>query len=164
MAFIQCSLTGTALSWYLRQIDSYKQDWSAFVQAFKKHFVAQKNAYFAQGEALTLVKKDIETIRDFALKVQQSFEKSWCNDNASTINLNCNEIFTEGLPKNLIKDFANKRQVEHTSTVLEPSLTFHSLVKLVDAENMANDKFFSLMILLLFYNSITITELGYKTL
>ena len=30
MAFIQCSRTGTALSWYIRLNDSYKQDWSAF--------------------------------------------------------------------------------------------------------------------------------------
>ena len=36
MAFIQCSLTGTALSWYIRLNDTYKQDWHAFVQAFKK--------------------------------------------------------------------------------------------------------------------------------
>ena len=47
--------------------------------------------------------------------------------------------FTKGLPKNL-KDFANKRQVKHTSTVLEPSIPFHTLVKLVDAEDIANDK------------------------
>ena len=64
---------------------------------------------------------------------------SWCNENASTINLKCNEVFTKGLPKN-IKDFANKRQVKHTSTVLEPSIPFHTLVKLVDAEDIANDK------------------------
>ena len=55
------------------------------------------------------------------------------------MNLKCNEIFTKGLPKNL-KDFANKRQVKHTSTVLEPSIPFHTLVKLVDAEDIANDK------------------------
>ena len=40
--------------------------------------------------------------------------------------------------KNL-QDFANKRQVKHTSTVLEPSIPFHTLVKLVDAEDIAND-------------------------
>ena len=51
----------------------------------------------------------------------------------------CNEIFTKGLPKNL-KDFANKRQVKHISTVLEPSIPFHTLVKLDDAEDIANDK------------------------
>ena len=62
-----------------------------------------------------------------------------CNENAFTINLKCNEIFTKSLPKNL-KDFANKRQVKHTSTVLEPSIPFHTLVKLVDAEDIANDK------------------------
>ena len=139
MAFIQCSLTGTALSWYIRLNDTYKHDWHAFVQAFKKQFSSQKNAYYAQVEALNLTKKDNETVRHFALKVQQLVEKGWCNENASTINLKCNEIFTKGIPKTL-KDFANKRQVKHTSTVLEPSIPFHTLVKLVDAEDIANDK------------------------
>ena len=139
MAFIQCSLTGTALSWYIRSNDTYKHDWHAFVQAFKKQFSSQKNAYYAQVEALNLTKKYNGTVRHFALKVQQLVEKGWCNENASTINLKCNEIFTKGLPKNL-KDFANKRQVKHTSTVLEPSNPFHTLVKLVDAEDIANDK------------------------
>ena len=139
MAFIQCSLTGTALSWYIRLNDTYKQDWHAFVQAFKKQFSSQKNAYYAQVEALNLSKKDNEKVRHFALKVQQLVEKGWCNENASTIILKCNEIFTKGLPKNL-KDFTNKRQVEHTSTILEPSIPFHTLVKLVDAGDIANDK------------------------
>ena len=107
MAFIQCSLTGTALSWYIRLNDTYKHDWHAFVQAFKKQFSSQKNAYYAQVEALNLTKKDNETVRHFALKVQQLVEKGWCNENASTINLKCNEIFTKGLPKSL-KDFAKK--------------------------------------------------------
>ena len=56
MAFIQCSLTGTALSWYIRLNDTYKQDWHAFVQAFKKQFSSQKNASYAQVEALSLIK------------------------------------------------------------------------------------------------------------
>ena len=119
--------------------DTYKQDWHAFVQAFKKQLSSQKNAYYAQVETLTLSKKDNETVRHFALKVQQLVEKGWCNENASNINLKCDEIFTKGLPKNL-KDFANKRQVKHTFTVLELSIPFHTLVKLVDAEDIANDK------------------------
>ena len=139
MAFIQCSLTGTALSWYIRLNDTCKHDWHAFVPAFKKQFSSQKNAYYAEVEALNLNKKDNETVRHFALKVQQLVEKGWCNENASTINLKCNEIFTKGLPKNL-KAFANKRQVKHTSTVLEPPIPFHTLVKLVDAEDIANNK------------------------
>ena len=40
----------------------------------------------------------------------------------------------------MLKDFANKRQVKHTSTVSEPSIPFHTLVKIVDAEGIANDK------------------------
>ena len=139
MAFIQCSLTGTALSWHIRLNDIYKHDWHAFVQAFKKQFSSQKNAYYAQVEPLNLTKEDNETVRHFLLKVQQLVEKGWCNESASTINLKCNEIFTKGLPKNL-KDFANKRQVKHTSSVLEPSIPFHTLVKFVDAEDIANDK------------------------
>ena len=77
--------------------------------------------------------------KHFALKVQQLAEKGWCTENASTINLKCNEVFTKGLPENL-KDSANKRQVEHSSTVLEPSIPFHTLVKHVDAEDIANNK------------------------
>ena len=76
MAFLQCYLTGTALSWFIRLNDTYKQDWSAFVQAFKNHFSSQKNAYYAQVGAITLVNKDNETVRHFALKVQQLVEKS----------------------------------------------------------------------------------------
>ena len=106
-AFIQGFLPGTAHSWYIRLNDTFKQDWHVFVQASKKQFSSQKNAYYAQVEALNLSKKDNETVRHFALKVQQLVEKGWCNENASTINLKCNEIFTKGLPKNL-KDFANK--------------------------------------------------------
>ena len=82
MAFIQCSLTGTALSWYIRLNDTSKHDWHAFVQAFKKQFSSQKNAYYVQVEALTLTKKDNETVRHFALKVQQLVEKGWCNENS----------------------------------------------------------------------------------
>ena len=82
----------------------------------KKLFAYQRIAYYAQLEALNLTKKDNKTVRHFALNVQQLIEKGWCNENASTINLKCNEIFTKGLPKTL-KDFANKRQVKHTSTV-----------------------------------------------
>ena len=133
------NITGTALSWYIRLNDNYKHDWHAFAQAFKKQFFSQKNAYYAQVEALNITKKDNETVRHFALKVQQLVEKGWCIENASTISLKCNEIFTKGLPKNL-KVFANKRQVKHTSTVLEPSIPFHTLVKLVDAEVIANEK------------------------
>ena len=42
MAFIQCSLTGTALSWYIRLKDTYKHDCHAFVQAFKNLFLHKR--------------------------------------------------------------------------------------------------------------------------
>ena len=35
MACVQCSLTGTALNWYIRLNDTYIQDWHVCVQAFK---------------------------------------------------------------------------------------------------------------------------------
>ena len=48
-------------------------------------------------------------------------------------------ILQKRLPKKL-KDFAYKRQVKQNCTVLEPSIPFHTLVKFVDAEDIANDK------------------------
>ena len=68
MAFIQCSLTGKDLSWYIRLNDTYKQDWSVFVQALKKQFSSQINSCYAQVEAIPLVEKDSKTVRHFALK------------------------------------------------------------------------------------------------
>ena len=118
MAFIQCSLIGTALDWYTNLDISNKQQLNSFVQLFKKQFSSQKTAYYAQVEAMSLMKKDNETVRHFALRVQQLVKKGWCNESASTINLKSNQIFTKGLPKNL-KDFAHKR-VTLVSTLLEP--------------------------------------------
>ena len=71
MAYIQCSLTGTALDWYTNLHISYKQQWNSFVQLFKKQFSYQKTAYYAQVEVMSLMKKDNETVRHFALRVQQ---------------------------------------------------------------------------------------------
>ena len=139
MAYIQCSLTGTALDWYTNLHISYKQQWNSFVQLFKKQFSSQKTAYYAQVEAMSLMKKDNETVRHFALRVQQLVIKGWCNENAATINLKNNEIFTNGIPKK-VKDFAHKRQVKHVSTLLEPSIPFHTLVRHVDSEDIANEK------------------------
>ena len=42
MAFLQCSLTGTALSWHIRLNYTYKQDWNAFVQVLKNNFHHRK--------------------------------------------------------------------------------------------------------------------------
>ena len=88
---------------------------------------------------MSLLKKDIETTRHFALRVQQLVKKGWCNESAATINLKNNEISTRGLPKK-VKDFAHKRQVKHVSTLLESSIPFHTLVRLVDSEDTANEK------------------------
>ena len=40
----------------------------------------------------------------------------------------------------ILKILQTKDNEKHTSTVLEPSIPFHTLVKLVDAEDIANDK------------------------
>ena len=81
MAFIHCSCTGTGVSSHILLNDTYEEDWSVFVQAFKEQFSPQKNAHYAQVEAVTLAKMDKKTVRHFALKVQQLVEKCWCNEN-----------------------------------------------------------------------------------
>ena len=39
-----------------------------------------------------------------------------------------------------MKDFAHRRQVKHVSTLLEPLIPFHTLVRHVDSEDFANEK------------------------
>ena len=139
MSLLYCSLTRTASNWFDRLPQVYKDDWSSFLQIFKKQFYSQKHAYHAQIEALSLVKTDNENVRHFALQVETLVKQGWYNEDPSTINLKCNEIFTRGLPKKL-KDFANKRQVKHISSSLEPSIPFHSLVNMVDSEDITLEK------------------------
>ena len=139
MAYIHCSLIGTALDRYTNLHISYKQQWHSFVQLFKKQFSSQKMAYYAQVEAMSLMKKDKETVRHFALRVQQRVKSGGCIESTSTINLKNNENFTKVLPKKL-KDFAHKRQVKYVSTLLEPSTPFHTLVRHVDFEDIANEQ------------------------
>ena len=76
---------------------------------------------------MSLMKQDNEAVRHFALRVQQSVKKGWCNENTATINLKNNEFFTKGLPK-ILKNFGHKRQVKHVLTLLETSIPFHTLV------------------------------------
>ena len=139
MSLLYCSLTGTASNWYYCLPQVFKDDWSSFLQIFKKQFYSQKHAYHAQIEALSLVKKDYENVRHFALKVETLVKQGWYNEYPSTINLKCNENFTSGLPKEL-KDFANKRQVKHISSSNKPSIHFHSLVNMVDSEDITIEK------------------------
>ena len=44
MAYIQYSLSGSALIWFLRLHESYRNDWSAFVSEQKKQFLQQRTA------------------------------------------------------------------------------------------------------------------------
>ena len=80
------------------------------------------------------MKKDNETVHHFALRVQQLVKKGWSNESASTINLKNDETLTKGLPKK-VKDFAHRRQVKDVSTLLEPLIPFHTLVRHVDFED-----------------------------
>ena len=104
-----------------------------------KHFSPQKTAHDAQIEAPCLTKKETENVRLYALKVQPLVEKGWCNWFAATIYLKRNESFPRGLPEKL-KSFAQKRWIKHTSTVMEPSIPFNTLVELVAAEDITNEK------------------------
>ena len=52
---------------------------------------------------MSLMKKDNETVRHFALRKQQLVKKGWCNEIAANKNLENNEIFTKGLPKKYIR-------------------------------------------------------------
>ena len=44
----------------------------------------------------------------------------------------------EGYKK--LRDFAHKRQIKHAPFVMEPSVPFHTLVKLADAEDITTEK------------------------
>ena len=101
MSLFYCSLTGTASNWYDRLPQVYKDDWSSFLQIFKKQLYSQKHAYQAQIEAFSLVKTDDENVRHYAPKVETLGKQGWYIEYPPTINHKCEEIFTRGLPKKI---------------------------------------------------------------
>ena len=136
MAFIQCSLTGTALSWYIRSNDTYKQDWHAFVQALKKNNSLHKRTLtMLKLKPLTYPRKIMKQYATLHSKFNSWLKKAGVMRMRPLLTSNV----MKGLPKN-VKDFANKRQVKHTSTVLEPSIPFHTLVNLLMLKILQNTK------------------------
>ena len=93
----------------------------------KNIFFSQKTEFYAQIEAQTSTKKQIETVRHYALKDQQIVGKGLCNDSATSFNLKCNKAFKKAITKNL-RDIAHKRNFKRTSCVMEPSNPIHTLV------------------------------------
>ena len=79
MAYIQCSLLGIALDWYTTLHTSYKQQWHSFDQLLKKQILSQTLVFYSRVEAMSRMREDNETVRYFALRVQQLFKKRYCN-------------------------------------------------------------------------------------
>ena len=76
MAFIQCSLTGTALSWYICSNDTYKQDWHAFVQAFKNNSLLKRMLTMLKLKPLIYQKRTIKSYVILHLKFNNSWLKT----------------------------------------------------------------------------------------
>ena len=83
-----------------------------------------------------MTEKKTENVRVCALTFQQLVEKGLLTDSAATINLKCSEILTQVLPQKKLNDFAHKRKIKHTPTLMEPPVAFHTLVKIVDTEDI----------------------------
>ena len=80
MAYIQCSLSAIALSWFLRLTEKYKKDSSACVSAFKQ-LSAESTAHYAQVEAQAFTKKKQKTYVSTFLEVNNFLK------NAGAMNL-----------------------------------------------------------------------------
>ena len=72
-------------------------------------------------------------------EVQHVYENGWCNESVALISPKCNAIFTRGLP-NRLEGFAHNWQIIFLYTAMGPSIPFHTLIKLVDAEDVINEK------------------------
>ena len=76
-------------------LESYKNDWFDLVSAFKKHVSSQETICHVQVEAQILTEKETESVRLYALKVQQLVEERWCNESAANNNLKCKKLSPE---------------------------------------------------------------------
>ena len=91
------------------------------------------------GCSSSFTEKETENVRHYDLKVQQIVEKAGVM-NLLQISTSCVKIFSLEDYQEKLEDFAHTRRVKHTSTVIEPFLQFHTLVKLDDVEDITNDE------------------------
>ena len=121
MAYTQCSLSGFASSWFLRLHKCYKKRLICPCVCIRKALFFTGKCTYAQVEAQDLTEKETRNVHQYVLKVQQLVEEGLCFESAGIINLKYREVFPRGLPKRL-EAFAHKRQVNHTSIVMETSV------------------------------------------
>ena len=91
------------------------------------------------SKPLTYPRKIVKQYATLHSKFNSWLKKAGVMRMHALLTSNVMKFLQKDFPKNL-KDFANERQVKHTSTVLEPSIPFNTIVKLVDAEDITNDK------------------------
>ena len=116
-----------------------------------------ENLHITHKLKLKLQQKETENVHHYAQKIQQIVEKGWCNESAPTIKLKYKELLHPNINKKTER-LANERQVKHNSTVMEPSIPFHTLVKLVDAEGFTNERTRTLDLPLEINNITSISE------
>ena len=73
MVLIHCSVTGTALSWYIPLIDTYEQDWRALYKLLENNFHRKKNF---QVEALNVTKRTMKQYANLHLKSNSWLKKA----------------------------------------------------------------------------------------
>ena len=86
-----------------------------------------------------LLKKIMKMSVTLLLKSKHLLNKDGTMNTRPLLILNVSKFSLVVFQKKL-KDFANKRQVKHISSSLEPSIPFHSLVNMVDSEDITLEK------------------------
>ena len=138
MAYIQCSLTENASSWFLRLQEKYKNYWSAFVSAFKKLFFFTENCILRTGWKSSFLKNKPKTYVFVLWNFNHLFKHVGVMNLLQLSTSNVKKFLLEDYQKEL-KNFAQERIVKHSSSFPELSFPFHTLVKLVDAEGFTNE-------------------------
>ena len=77
MAFIQCFLTGTALSWNIRLNDTYKQDWHAFVQVYLKNYLHKRTLTMLKLKPLIYPRKIMKQYATLHSKFNSWLKKAY---------------------------------------------------------------------------------------
>ena len=105
----------------------------------KKKFFHRKLQITHKFKLKPYQKNEPENVRSYAMKIQQIVERGRCKESAATFNINCNENFTRRVQRKL-KDIQEKGQIKHKPTAMKPSIPFHTLVKLADAQDITKEK------------------------
>ena len=117
--------------WFDGLTDAEKDNWTTFQGLFTAQFDTKQFKFQARVKAEGIKRQKTESIRQYALRIQQVVDIGWSGADAPILLEKKREIFCQGLFPQIVKGFAFEKLIE------TPGITWAVLIQTVDDKDIS---------------------------